>query len=234
MSTRPRLTSEQIQHELSGTAASLPIFQLLPKLFTDRKMFGSYDRFSFEGFRLVEHAPHKVMSGSHKSARGYLFKKYNNDKDGTDQISNYMHRIEGARLLRTFIAEHGFTRVVAPRKWLYELPSDFPKRYLLVVEKLDLMSRGETERAYGHIGKEQTLELATILYYFRGLNSTPANLPYTEDKKIAFIDTERWHHDKDLMRKVGDRLPNDRRKQAEAVFKELRRQGARPFQSTFK
>jgi hypothetical protein len=77
-------------------------------------------------------------------------------------------------------------------------------------------------------------ELATILYYFRGLNSTAANLPYAEDKRIAFIDTERWHHDKDLLRKVGDRLSSDRRRQAEDVFKELRSRGAKPFASAFK
>src|SRR5207253_7566244 len=72
-------------------------------------------------FRSVEHAPHKIMTGSHKRARGYLFKKYNNDKPGKKQLRNYMHRVEGSRLIRAFIAEHGFTRVVAPRKWLYEL-----------------------------------------------------------------------------------------------------------------
>jgi len=225
---------EQVQRELAETLASLPIFALVGDLFTDPKMFGSFDRFESAGFRLVDHSENKILSGSHKLAKGYLFKKYSNDKPGKKQLRNYMHRIEGSQLLRTFITERGFTRVVAPRKWLYELPASFPERYLLVVEQLDLVSRSETERAYGRIGKEQMLELAMILYYFRGLNSTPSNLPYTEDKKIAFIDTERWHHDKDLMRKVGDRLPNDRRKQAEIVFKELRRQGARPFQSAFK
>jgi len=39
---------------------------------------------------------------------------------------------------------------------------------------------------------------------------------------------------KDLLRKVGDRLSGDRRKQAEAVFKELRSKGAQPFASAFK
>ena len=60
------------------------------------------------------------------------------------------------------------------------------------------------------------------------------NLPFTEDGKIAFIDTERWHRDKDYLRLIGDHLPSDRRKQAEDVFKELRSKGARPFSSAFK
>lgn len=232
--SRSLLTSEQIQRELDDTRANLPIFALVGELFTDPKMFSSFDRFRSAGFDLIDHAETKIMSGSHKRAKSYLFKKYNNDKPGKKQLRNYMHRVEGAKLIRTFIAQNGFSRVVAPGKWLYELPSSFPERYLVVAEKVDLVSRKDTESAYGRIGKEQMHELANILYHFRGLNSTAANLPFTEDGKIAFIDTERWHHDKDLLRKVGDRLSGDRRKQAEAVFKELRGKGAKPFTSMFK
>jgi len=196
-------------------------------------MFDSYDDFASEGFKLVDHAENKIMSGTHKDAPGYIFKKYNNDRETKKQVSNYMHRVEGSRLLRAFIAERGFQHVVAPRKWLCELP-DFPEPYLVVAERLDLVSRDETFEAYDRIDKDQTRELATILYYFRGLNSTAANLPFTEDGKIAFIDTERWHHDKDLMRKVGDRLPKDRRKIAEDIHEDLERRGERPFESPFK
>ena len=233
MSRRPSLKPDQIHQELAETAKQ-PFVPVLVELFTDPKMFSSFDRFRSAGFSLIDHAENKIMSGSHKRLRGYLVKKYNNDKPGKKQLRNYLHRVEGARLLRNFIAEHNFRRVVAPQKFLYELPSSFPERYLVIAEKLDLVSRSATEKAYGRLDKEQMRELATILYHFRGLNSTAANLPFTEDGKIAFIDTERWHHDKDLLRKVGDRLPGDRRREAEGVFKELNRQGARPFVSAFK
>lgn len=232
--TRDPLTPDQVQRELTVTAETLPIVSLMGDLFVDPKMFASYSRFEKAGFSLVDHAPHKIMTGSHKSARGYLFKKYDDDKPGTKQLRNYMHRVEGARLLRAFIAERGFTRVVAPRKWLYELPSSFPERYLVVAEKIDLVSRRATDRAYARISKEQTRELTTVLYYFRGLNSTAANLPYTEGGAIAFIDTERWHHDKDYLHRVGDRLPGDRRDLAKSVYEDLRRARARPFVSAFK
>jgi hypothetical protein len=231
MSKRDHVTLEAVQRELSETAATLPIYARLPALFTDRRMFDSYDRFRSEGFRLAAHAAHKIMCGSHRSARGYLFKKYNNDRSGRDQLLNYMFRVEGARLIRAFVAERGFTRVISPRKWLYELPPSFPERYLVVAEELDLVSEGETLRGYDRIGRDQLRELATILYYFRGLNSTASNLPFTEDGRIAFIDTERWHHGKDYLRKVGDRLSGDRRRLAEDVYDELSRRGARPLQS---
>lgn len=230
--SRAPLTSAQVQRELDETRTSLPIFSLLGELFTDSKMFRSFAHFSAAGFSLVDHPPHKIMTGGHKRAKTYLFKKYDDDRSGSTQLRNYIHRIEGARLIRSFIAEHGFSRVTAPKKWLFELPSSFPERYLLVVEKVDLASRLDTEAAYHRIGKNQMQELATILYYFRGLNSTPSNLPFTEDGKIAFIDTERWHHDKDFLRKVGDRLSSDRLSQAKVIYKELSRQGARPFVSS--
>jgi hypothetical protein len=232
--TRDRLTLDQVQRELADTAGTLPIWSLMGELFVDPKMFKSYSRFEKAGFSLVDHSPHKIMTGSHKLARGYFFKKYDDDKPGEKQLRNYMHRVEGSRLLRPFIAEHGFTRVVAPRKWLYELPSSFPERYLVVAEKIDLVSRSATDRAYARISREQMRELATVLYYFRGLNSTAANLPYTKDDKIAFVDTERWHHDKDYLRRVGDRLSADRRALADEVYEDLRRQRARPFVSAFK
>lgn len=228
------VTPDDIQRELTETAATLPIYPNLPELFTDKKMFDSYDRFADEGFHLVEHAEHKIMSGSHESAEGYIFKKYNNDKDGKKQLLNYMFRIEGSRRLRAFIAEHGFTGVIAPQKWLYELSPNFPERYLVVAERLDLASDKETDRGYDRIDEDQLRELATILYYFRGLNSNAKNLPFTEDGKIAFIDTERWHHDKDYLRKVGDRLSSDRRKLAKDIYEELRAQSALPFHSAYR
>jgi len=234
MSKRARVTPEQVQYELAETAASLSIVSQLSGLFASRRMFDSFDRFRAAGFKLVAHAENKIMSGSHSSAPGYLFKKYNNDKPAKKQISNYLHRIEGARLLRAFVAERGFSRVAVPRKWLYELSPDFPERYLLIVEKVHLASESDTYRGYDRTSREQLRELATILYYFRGLNSTAANLPFTEDGKIAFIDTERWHHDKDYLRKVGDRLPSDRRKLAKDIYDELRRGGAQPYRSPFK
>ena len=229
-----RVATEQIQHELSETAANLPIVSQLGELFMDRKMFNSMTSFENAGFRLIAHSPHKIMSGSHKRARGYLFKKYNNDKPGKKQLKNYMRRIEGARLLRAFIAERSFQHVVVPHKWLYELPESFPERYLIVADKLDLMSDDATRRKYDRIREDQMRELATVLYFFRGLNSWTKNLPFTEDGQIAFIDTERWHRDKDYLRLIGDHLPSDRREQAEDVFKELRGKRARPFVSAFK
>lgn len=226
------VTPEQIQREIAETE-KLPIAQLLPKLFADPKMFDSFKSFSRVGFSLIDHSPTKILSGSHKSAPGYLFKKYSNDKD-KKQILNYMRRIEGARLLRSFIAEQHFQHVRVPGKWLWELPPSFPERYLVIAEKVDLASDDKSKSNYSRIDKGQMRELATILFHFRGLNSTTSNLPYAKDGKIAFIDTERWHHDKDYLRKVGDRISSDRRKLAMDVYKELSGQRKQPFQSQFK
>jgi len=136
------------------------------------------------------------------------------------------------------------------------LPAFFTARDLVVAEKVDLVSKIDTVKRYARIGREQTRELAfgrledgDEVDVGRGdfavgeedtsaLSSAVLGEGQVRgrrvDGKIAFIDTERWHHDKDLLRKVGDRLSGDRRKQAEAVFKELRGKGAKPFTSMFK
>jgi hypothetical protein len=225
---------EQIQHELDETRATLPIYDRMADLFTNKRMFSSFSKFESAGFRLVTHAEHKIMLGGHKATPGYLFKKYNDDKPGKKQILNYMRRIQGARLLREFITARGFSRVVAPRKWLYDLGSGFPERYLVVVDKLKLRSDEETQRAYHRISKEQLRELATILFYFRGLNSWTKNLPFTDDGKIAFIDTERWPNNKDFLRKIGEHLPPDRKDLAEEIYDDLKHRRERPFTSAFK
>lgn len=230
----PKPTPEQVQLELEETRATLPILAEMTELFTDPKMFRSFGRFSKAGFSLVQHAPNKMMTGRHKRVKGYLFKKYNDDRRADDQLLNYMRRVEGARLIRRFIAERGFRLVTAPRKWLYELPATFQSRYLVVAEKVDLISKLDTFRLYARIREEQMHELATMLYYFRGLNSTASNLPYTDDGKIAFIDLERWYSNKDLLHHIGDVLPADRRAEAKRLFKELKRQGAQSFKSSFK
>ncbi len=231
--SRSSVSPEQIQRELDETAR-LPIVAQLRELFVEPTMFDSVKSFGAAGFKLVAHSPRKIMAGSHRLVRGYLFKKYNNDRPTKKQLKNYMRRIEGARLLRTFIEEHGFQHVVAPQKWLYELPPDFPERYLLVVEKLDIVSYEKTRRGYDHIDRAQLRELATVLFHFRGLNSTAANLPFTEDGRIAFIDTERWHHQKDYLRKVGGHLSRDRRSLAMDVFEELESQGHRSLRTQFR
>jgi hypothetical protein len=231
--SRAALTADLVQRALDETRTSLPIVSLVQELFTDPKMFRSFGRFQDAGFSLVDHPPYKCMVGRHKRARGYLFKKFSDERAADEQLSNYMHRVEGAALIRSFIEERGFSRVTVPRKWLYELPTAFPARYLVIVEALDIRPRLESQLSYASIGKTQMHELATVLYYFRGLSSTASNLPFTKDGQIAFIDTERWHHDKDFLRKIEVFLSPDRRKQAKEIYKELRRQGARALESSF-
>jgi hypothetical protein len=230
------LTLEQIQRELAITTDTLPIWSLLAELFTDPKMFGSTALFEAAGFSIADHkeSKNKCMVGTSERAKGYLFKKYVDAHPDDEQLRNYMHRVEGSRLLRTFIADRGFSRVVAPQKWLYELPASFPTRYLVVAERVSIVSRSDTKEAYAHIRKKQLRELATILYFFRGLNSTISNLPFTKNDEIAFIDTEIWHHvDRSFLHKVRDRLSRKRRDLAEEIFRELRDLGAVPFASTF-
>lgn len=227
------LIFEHVQREIAATR-KLPVAPLFDGLFRNRDMFGSNESFCAAGFKPVERSPdHKFIVGRHPAAKGYLFKKYMDDRPEAAQIRHYMLRIECAGLLRTFIDERHFQGVVVPKKWLYELPENFPRRYLVIAEALDLASRDATKREYARISKAQMQELATILFYFRGLTSGVNNLPFTKDGKIAFIDTARWSEDRKYLFRIEDVISSKRRDLAMSTRDELIRQGQQRIRSRF-
>ncbi len=197
-------------------------------------MFETAEDWEKTGFKILRSSDNKICVASHKTADGYLFKKYvsSGKRDSLkDQIDNYSTRVDGARRLRSLIDEQGLRHVVVPRKWIRELPRDFGsgKRpaHVLVVERLDLLDTRATERAYNKIDEAVLRDLCVALYAFRGLDSTAKNVPFTRDGKIAFIDTEHWnrHGDKKYKRRflkyLGEHLTSDRLRLAGKLWDKL-------------
>lgn len=178
---------------VSGDPLSLD----LQSLFRRPEMFDSPDDWRAAGFKIVRASPSlkKVMVTKHKSARGYLFKKYNNRVSLKDQLQKFQRRLEGASKLRTFIGEMKFKHVVVPRKWLYELPPKFTREmpaYLVIVEKLPVFDRESDESARRHrrVDFDVLRELCAVFYKCKGLDFTDKNAPFTKQGQVAFIDTE--------------------------------------------
>lgn len=202
----------------------------------DPDMFDSTKSFKKAGFDVVERTRDtRIMAASHDDAKGYLFKKYNNDRRADEQLENYQIRIEGARLLRALIDERGLRNIVVPRKWLYELPAQFATErkglrrpsYVLIVEKFKILEDSKSE--YGSIDKQTLRELCAVVYRFPGLDSTPKNVPFTKDGKIAFIDTESWerHEGRRHLKYIGEYLSADRLELARDIFDELEEEAKR-------
>jgi hypothetical protein len=207
----------------------------LEKLFRDRDMFDTADDWSDAGFKILRASDNKITVASHKSVDGYLFKKYvsSGKRDSQeDQLENYECRIAGARKLRALIDKHNLQHVVVPDKWLRELPRDFNEHkrpsHMLIVERLNILDANESERKYARIDEAVLRDLCIVLHAFRGLDSTAKNVPFTQDGKIAFIDTEHWdRHSKrkskqrEFLKYIGDHLSSDRRKFAKKTLEEL-------------
>jgi hypothetical protein len=208
--------------------------ELLKKLFVDPDMFASRDSFRDAGFDVVKReSDNKIMVGSHASAPGFLFKKYCDDISLDEQLKNYERRLEGVRELRALIKEHHLRRIVVPQKWLHEFPREFSRKkdksYVLIVERLNVYDREESEREYQRIDEETLKELCVVLFKFRGLDSNASNVPFTHGGQIAFIDTEHWYRRRSRKRRkskpylkwIHEHLSSKRWKFAKEIFEAL-------------
>ena len=202
----------------------------LSRLFRDPDMFNSRDTFRSAGFEVLDRSnDHTIMVGRHKSLRGYLFKKYAPVISLEEQHENYARRIECARRLLTFIDDRRLRHVVVPQKWLHELPRNFSshttRSYVLIVERLKLLDSDASKREYGRIDKNVLRDLCTVLFTFRGLDSTVSNVPFTNRGQIAFVDTDRWDRQRAYLPHISKYLSRRRRALASKIFEKLELEG---------
>lgn len=195
----------------------------LDGLFTDPAMFDSRKTWRRAGFEVLDPAKDtECMVAAHRSAPGYLFKKYADNVSQRAQIANYEARIEGAARLAELIRRQALQHVVVPRKHLHELPRS--KSGVLVVERLDIVGTDESERRYHNIAEHVLRELLRVLVELPGLDSNSKNVQFTRDGKIAFVDLENWGR-KDRaevrLKSIGRYLAKDRRKLAWKIVDEL-------------
>ena len=165
-------------------------------------MFNSRSKWRRAGFTVEgKGAASDVMVASHPSARGYLFKKYNAGISPEEQLKNYRCRIKGAQKLQELITSERLTRIIVPGKYLYEVPPEFCDRdepsYVLIVERFTLLDSSRSKHLYRHIDVETLREFCVVLREFSGLGSGVRNVPFTDRKQIAFVDTERWNDKKE-------------------------------------
>jgi hypothetical protein len=198
-------------------------------LFRDPRMFNSRSSFAAAGFEVKQPASHNIMVGSHPSVGQYLFKKYNHDVPLDEQEENYETRIEGAQKIRWVIDRYQLRHLVVPHKWLYELPRSFSKRkrssYVLVADRIDLLSVDETTRRYRNIDPAVLDDLCRVLFHFRGFDAAIHNLRFTTSGQIAFIDTESWDRSSrrgtGVFRRINEELTKEMRKRVDRTFERL-------------
>ena len=206
----------------------------LPKLdyeglFPDPRMFKSKSSFVAAGFDVKQAASHNIMVGAHPSAGPYLFKKYNNSVPLDEQQENYETRVRGSAKIREVIDRYRLQHLIVPHKWLYELPKKFSERrqsaYVLVVERIDLVSVDESARRYRNISPAVLEDLCHVLFRFRGFDAAIHNLRFTPSGQISFIDTESWARNQRpgtrVFRRIDEELTRESRKRVERMFEKL-------------
>lgn len=175
--------------------AQLPPEIDLDTLFSKGRALDSARDWRDGGFEIMRGVEGKIIVSSHRSARGYLFKKYDRSFASYDEeLELYEERVNGARVLKEHLEAHKVDKIVVPRKWLCTLPSryDVGKKpsYVIVVDRLDILDRDASERIYRRIDRKVLEDLCLILFLFRGLDFSLRNVPFTRGGDIAFIDTE--------------------------------------------
>ena len=206
--------------------ASLPKLNY-EDLFRDPRMFNSKSSFVAAGFEVNQPATHNLLVGAHPSTERYLFKKYNRDLPLDEQEDNYRTRVRGAEKIRGIIDRYRLQHIVVPHKWLYELPRRFSKKteYVLVVDRIDIVSVHETARRYREISPAVLDDLCRVLFNFRGFDAAIHNLRFTASGQIAFIDTESWDRSSRpgtrVFRRINEELTKELRKRVERTFERL-------------
>ena len=182
-----------------------PIKPKLDRLFSKR-ITRSKTTFEQAGFdKIQERQSTNIIVGFHPQLKGYLIKAYLDTQPPLCEWMNWLERIKGAEMIRSILKQNReFQRFKVPKKWIYPLPSPskdlsstayHPKHFILVVEKMDILSHQENLKSYSKKIQKDTL---TALYHILkegGLLDSvyPDNIPFCRDGKIAFIDTEHHH-----------------------------------------
>lgn len=200
-------------------------------LFSDPGMFDSSETLTRAGFTLVKRrsSDEKIMVTSHPSVPGYLFKKFGRRVGRSAQRENYRARVRGADEIRSLIAKHRLDRLVVVHKWIYELPPPFSDRKrcpeLLVVERLDLLSKKASSQRYRAIDPLTLEQLCRVLHTFSGLDAAIHNLRFTTSGQVAFFDTESWNRRSrpfdQVFKYLGRELTRESMKIAERTFDRL-------------
>lgn len=112
-----------------------------------------------------------------------------------------------------------------PQKHLHDLPRSLGKASsVLVVERLKIVGRDESERLYHDIADGVLRELLRVLVKLPGLDSNSKNVQFTHGGKIAFVDLENWgrtDRDKVRLKSIGNYLSKDKLKLARRILGEL-------------
>jgi hypothetical protein len=180
-----------------------PVKARLDKIFSKARVSLNENSLLEAGFERsqVRKYSNNIVS-KHPELQGYLVKLFTDEQDVED-FPPLVCRIDGAQYVRNEIKAHGYEKLFSvPNKWIYPLPSEpsppegyHRKNFILVVEDMNIYTK---RKNYLRWKEKMTPKRADAIYIVLqnvGLSDSiyPFNLPFCEDGRQAFIDTEHHH-----------------------------------------
>ena len=186
----------------------------------DHKLKAELDKiFSQHNFRVIETLDTLEETGfevtgtshtqrlyvlKHKKLNGWIIKIYSDDTPGCKDWDFFIRRCQGANIAKNLILQHhAEEQFKAPQKYLYPLPanpapkSKFDrKNFILLAEDMYLVSPQMNRKAWkSKYISAPLLDLLWRIITDGGLSDCLFidNCPFSEDGRIAFIDTEQFH-----------------------------------------
>lgn len=190
-----------------------PIKAQLDALFSYDRLLDSTENFIRSGFQIIN-PTRELKVATHPALEGYIIKFYldthNNylrflklklEDDYVSELRLWLLRVVGAQRMQSILDQHQYNHIIKVSKaWIYPLPvspaakGSFPKYFILVESDMNIVDDAENERRYREEMSPELLQaFFTVLKQSGFYDSVYIdNNPFSEDGKIAFVDTEEY------------------------------------------
>lgn len=212
-----------------------PIKPLLDAIFSQTRATLSLDSLEEAGFNKSK--PRKftnIIVTKHPSVPGFVFKMSLDSQryhKNNPEYHYWILRIQGVQLVADIITSFGLEdQFKCPRKWMYALPK-YPKApegylsksYILVEEDMELLDSEVNENLWS--SDKITPNLLDNLFFILqevGLSdcAKPANIPFSKDGRISFIDTQSHGSDEVRYKKLLPFLSDSNQKYWKTLIKQ--------------
>jgi len=163
----------------------------------------------------------KIVVAKHPKIKNYVFKVFLDSQDIKCEWEHFIHRIKGSQLIAQTIEErkkqHEFK---VPQKWLYMLPKK--NKFILVTQDMQILIGDENRKKWrsSHIKDTTIIGLYSLIHDLGLFDSTYLdNIPFCQDGKIAFVDTEHYDGHNINYKRLDKVLHPEKRKIWRALWK---------------
>ena len=178
-----------------------PIKNSLDAIFHQSRVTSSIGTFKKAGFSVIPMINKIKVVGFHETLKGYVVKVFLDTYHyNVKEWKLWIQRIQGARQIQACLDSHGFNDIMkVPKKWIYPLPAQpmatlLAKNFILVAEDMSPLNEEKTKAKFKSISKRQMEALYIVMKENLLTDCIHIdNIPFSNDGKIAFIDTEQFN-----------------------------------------